>query len=388
MPDGYGIRFELDITDHDGSWITTLKPTEGLEWEYRMKRPGTLLAPVSLFDPGLAQDVPAPLTHDWQLNVQVEPSLGAFELAAGHVTSVNVVGNTQRLKVAGADWLAWLDQPYWGFDYSRSVATRLASDTAADYRSKWSAASGDTQQDVVEDMIATLCVDANDVALTPVLNGAAWAQTMDYRIDWGNSSSVLQHLTTVSDLFDPRGFDFWALWDKSIVCEGPRLLNPASVTPIYTLDNADVIVDYDWVNNGPASTYFVGYGPGTGNMTEYAQSEYAPSTALYRRWRRIANFPPGPALTGSSTITSRVASQAYLERFPQKRLLLTVRPDRLDPSQPWVGFQNFLGEAVDVDYTFPGVYHRIDSFFWVTGQRYYFKRGAPMLDLSLDQLYA
>ena len=304
MPAGVAIRFELDILDHDGSWVTTLRPAEGLEWSYRMKQPGTLLAPIAFSDPGLAADVPAPKTHDWQLNLLTDDVV-TNELAAGIVDSVNVVGNQQRVKVACVDWLAWMDQPYWGFDYDKTVAQRVASNGDSDYRAKWSGANGDTQEDIVQDLIATLGTEANDVVLTVELDGAAWSQPMDYRIEWGNQSSVLAHLTTVSSLDDPRGFDFWTTWDKRLVGYGPRKLDPSSVTPLYTLDSSDVIVDYDWVNNGPASTDFVGYGPGTGSMSEYARSVYAPSIAAYRKWRKITTFAPGPALTGLSAVTSR-----------------------------------------------------------------------------------
>ena len=133
------------------------------------------------------------------------------------------------------------------------------------------------------------------------------------------------------------------------------------------------------------TTDIIGLGSGSGNARGFYRKTVADNVTQFRRWLSIVNFQsPATDLTSDNILSNLVESGEYLE--PRKELKLTVNPDFIDGTESADGYENLLGEAVDVDVT--NEYHRIDAQFYVTGQNFYSQDGSNFLcDLTLAQIY-
>ena len=384
------VTFTVDHLEHDGSVIATFSP-HNLRWRYQMGAfgPGWIYYEIPWSDPGLTTDGWAAKRTDWQLNVLLDGA--PFPIMAGvhGPNSINTDGNV--VKVTGHDWLAWLDQPFLGFDYTLGFAAFLATSGDSELVRHWADASGDTQEDVVDGLLAPLFDDpAEQLILTPVFLGTAWLQGLDYRVFRGDSTTVLQHMAAISDLADPFGFDFWTTYDKLIYMTGPRVNSPSSVSSIYSLTGPSngIVGIPGWENRGPTAATSIAIASGVGNASRFSLKTYAPSRTTYRDWTVIRSLNRASSdLTSEDGVGYFAEGGGYQDRHPQKVLPLTIRPEVVDPSDPTAMFFNQLGQTLNVDYTFPA-YHRVDADFWITGQEFY-SDGANnwLCDLSLDQVY-
>lgn len=389
------VRFDLTILDNDGIEVAIFDRLPELAWSYKLGNVdmGDIRFSVALSDPLLTQDLFVPYGNDFQLNMRVgdaglDPDLwDSFPVHAGIITSVNVRSDEGVLRVTGKDWLHWMEQPYGSFDWSLTLAGILAGTVPVQ---NWLNAQTRTVLDGLLDSITT---GTYDLPLTHNgLADPAFSETISHTVTWDDATSVLEQWRAISSSFDPRGFDFWSTWDKTIEAYGPRLRDPATASPLYTLTGADKIVSLDWTNNGPYATDTLVFGSGTGNLRMLARdTPYTPSMDQFRRWRRIRSYSQPFQMTDQNALTNYAAG--LVDKQPQKELRMTVKPDALDPADETAGFQPFLAETVDVDYTFAGAdgqpgYHRIDAMFYVTGQEYRADdAGNWLLDLTLDQLY-
>lgn len=380
-------KYEVEIFDNAGGLVTTLDPVD-LRYEFVMKEPGSIWASFAMSDPNMSTDVFRPKINDFALNLLVDGT--PLTLMTGIVDAVNFRSEVGSVEMMGRDYLMWLDQPF-AFDAYEdftTVAALIAGATAEDFTKQWASASGATIEDVVNDLAEPLLAPAygtNTPAISLAFNGPAFAEEIDWSVYFSDSTSVLDHLRALSDAYDPIGFDFW-MEDLTLRLEGPRLIDPSAVTPIYGFYDATTILDIDWTNNGPRTTDVFGFGSGSGNVRSFARKTDADNVAQFRHWRSIVNFnSPANDLTSTNIITNLVDGGEYLE--PQKELRLRVRPDFIDGTESADGFINMLGEAVDVDYSMPG-YHRIDAQFYVVGQSYSMIDGHNhVLDLTLAQIY-
>lgn len=382
------VRFEVEIFNNSGGLVATLDPVD-LRYDFVMKEPGSMWASFPMSHPSMATDLFRPKINDFALNMIVNES-GTSTLMTGIVDSVNFRSETGAVEMTGRDYLLWLDQPYAFPAYVNytNLAALLNSTTPEDFTKQWAAADGTTIEDVVTELVEPLldpAYGANSPSISLAINGAAFTELIDWSVYFGDSTSVLDHLRALSDAYDPIGFDFW-MEDTTLRLEGPRLIDPDSVSPIYGFYDASTIVSIDWTNRGPRTTDILGFGSGSGNVRGWARKTDVDNVNQFRRWRSIVNFnSPANDLTSTNIIENLVESGEYLE--PQKELKLTVKPDFIDGTEGSDGFLNMLGEGVDVDYSMPG-YHRIDAYFYVTGQSYYLSDGHnALLDFTLAQVY-
>lgn len=381
------VRFEVDIFSNAGAFAATLDPVD-LNYQFVMKEPGSMWASFALSHPSLSEDLFRPKINDFALNMVVDESV-TVQLMTGIVDSVNFRSESGLAEMTGKDYLLWLDQPYPFTAYTTfaSISDLLATTDAEDFVKKWAAADGATMADVVGDLIDPLIAPGygdDTPSLTLAQNGAAWSELIDWSVYFGDSTSVLDHIKAISDAYDPLGFDFW-MEDTTLRLEGPRLINPLSVTPVYGFYDESTIVAIDWTNRGPMTTDIFGMGSGSGNVRGFHRKTDVDNVAQFRRWRSIVNFQsPATDLTSANIIENLVNAGEYLE--PRKELKLTVNPNFIDGTESADGFENLLGEAVDVDIT--NGYHRINAEFYVTGQNFSSQDGSNfLLDFTLAQIY-
>jgi hypothetical protein len=165
----------------------------------------------------------------------------------------------------------------------------------------------------------------------------------------------------------------------------PRLTSATSPAITYILDNSSVVVPpLDWTNNGPLETDTVVFGQAPNNTNRIGFSSYGPSQDVYRQWTQFAQA----SLASEDTIQATAAAIGFQDRFPQKDLKITVRPDLLDPIDASGGFRNLSGQAIWVTYDI-APFHTIDAAFWIKQQDFYSNDGCNWLcDLTLQQVYA
>lgn len=371
--------------DHDGTGISTITPVGGsLRWSYRMAQfggPGDIFWDVALSDSALGTDDFAPLRTDWRLLMN-----GAYVLQGGLMTSVNTGSDPSGIfgvvHCAGLDWLHYLEQPY-PFDFENVAADIIANQLTDDAQLQkvW---AGATQETVVGDLIDSVSGYEDAPAFSAIFDGTGWSNTLDKAIEFGDTTTILEHIVGVASFNDPRGFDMWVEEDKSIRMTAPRFTVPTSVSPIYTLNDANVVVPpLDWTNNGPLATDTVARETTATNTSRIGFSKYQASRDTYRRWVRIADIQ-----IGNTTLAAAAADGiGYEDRFPHKDLKITIRPDLLDSGDETAGFYQLIGQPIAVNYNI-SPYHTINANFWILEQAFYQPDACNWLcDLTLSQIY-
>lgn len=358
---------ELYVThrDHNFADLATYKAQKPT-YTFRLNDAGDIsyqLALSQLDTQGIPipRDGFAPQRTDYFLRGSTNHGQTFFGLQSGIHTSVGISADEYTVKVAGQDYMSWLDQP-WPFDYKNNTPYNL-SDTAVLFQF-WDKATA-TQQIIIEDLVASLSGDPSvyKIPITTEFNGQGFdTEFLDNAIQYFDSTSVLGHIKSIAALTDPFGFDFYMGFARILHMFYPRTTGQNSVFPIYYLNasNSD-LVHFDWANNGPVATQTVGL---TSDQF-WSYSEYPPSTALYRQRMRIAQLPETARLPAKAiAITAAIGK---LDRYPHKDLKVKIRPDSIDPFDETAGFKNLLGKCVYVYYDNPP-YHRIDAPFYITEQ--------------------
>lgn len=384
-------RFEVDHLEHDGTLIATFRPLR-LTWTYQLGQfgPGSIYYEIPWLGDGVESDGWASKRTDWTLYVVSEPDGTRWPIHAGMHAPVNLnPDRSQTIATTGYDWLWWLENPY-PWDYEETLAEKLAEDLDTTWWRRWNATDGDTVEDVVDHLIGSICQNEDEqVVIVPDYAGAAWSQTIDYAVTFGDGTPLREHIASLAGMADPRGFDMVMSWDKVLYLTGPRVIDPDAVSALYSLTGpSDGIVLPDWTNKGPVAANTVAIASGSGNTRRYSHKGYAPSTATYRDWTIVRQLNRATSdLTDDDGIEDMAEGGGYQDRHPQKELRLTIKPDLVDPSDELAMFSNQCGQALNVDYTYPG-YHRIDADFYITSQTFYSDDAGNFLcDLTLDQVY-
>lgn len=407
------VAFTVSHLDHSGNVLLTLAPVkDSLKWSHRMANvngPGELTCEFALRDPAMYSDAFAPYATDYRLNMVVNGVTLATPVQSGICTGAQMQSERGTLLFTGKDWLHWLEQPFPFNDvvvggtrgYALTVSQWLTVLDAAHY---WNASTGTnidfvkfsaTQQMVVQDLINSLIASSYDAmapALTMTFAGAHWANPVNYQIQWGDSTTVLDHLSVLSRMYDPLGFDFWVEANKGILLNNPRNTNPLSYVPIATLTDGSTIISIpSWENDGPAATETVVIGSGTGNGRPWFRDTYAPSVAQYRRWKRIVNITnPSTSIASRADVVAGLAgATGYHDRFPQKTIQIRVKPEAIDPIGTTNFFYTNVGRVINIDSSgYFSNYHRINASFYITAEDFSFDAaGNAVCDLTTEQLY-
>lgn len=394
------MRFAINHRRHDGSLIWQYENPTALSWRYQegTQGPSTISYSLALSDPGIAlfanpgvNDPFAPKRTDWEL--VVDDATGVYPLMSGPIWNVNVPFSGDTVNVTGLDWLAGLYQPYLGFDYSLPIDQVVAMLAAGSFVVSWR----DTLLETVVKAVLHNYHPAEEIVLHPWTTGSpgpsdgtCWAQHTDFSLWRTDGTTKLSALTQLAQMGSPLGFDFRVDPDKNLHMVGPRLVTPGKVMPIYSMQ-APQIVDGDWTNNGPIATDTIAVMRGSVNTSRYKRAViYQPSIDTYRRWTEFAEIDPryDVAKSNQEQVDAAAESLAQQHRNPQKELSLAVKPEAVDPSDETAFVYNHTSKAIDVDWTHPSGFHRVDGNFWINAQEYEVgDSGDLSCKLSLDQIY-
>jgi hypothetical protein len=391
---GYAPTFTVTNLNQDGSEISTFTPIGGtLKWTYRLAQsggPGDGEWSIALSDDSLTDaDQFAPYRTDWKITMHY-PGEPDEDLIAGILGPVNLNSEASgvfgQVRVTGKDWLHWLEQPFpFGYaDVVADVVTNQLLDPANLFK-QW---IGQTQETIVGDLITALDGNVGSVVFSASYEGTGWSLTLDKEVAFGDNTSVLDLILDIAKLAtvgtDQYGFDMWCDPDKTVHLFAPRVTDPAAVVPVFTLDDANVVAPpLDWTNNGPLETDTVVFGQANNNTSRIGFSDYPASQVVYRQWTQFQQV----SLAEEDAIAAAAAGIGQQDRFPQKNLKITIRPDLLDPLDPRVGFRSQLGQGILVHYPVDP-YHTIFADFYIVEQAYYTPDGCNWLcDLTLQQIY-
>lgn len=391
---GYAPTFTVTNLNHDGTEISTFTPIGGtLRWTYRLAQsggPGDAAWSIALSDPSITTaDQFAPYRTDYKITMHY-PGEADEDLQAGILGPINTgsepSGVFGQVRVTGKDWLHWLEQPY-PFGYAAVVTDVVANQLLdpANLFKQWIAKS---QTVIVDDLLTALDGNVGAVTFTPSFEGTGWTLTLDKEVAFGDNTTVLDLILDIARLAtvntDQYGFDMWCDADKTVHLVAPRVTDPSAVVPVFTLDDANVVAPpLDWTNNGPLETDTVVFGQANNNTARIGFSDYSASQTVYRQWTQFQQV----SLAEADAIAAAAAGIGLQDRFPQKNLKITIRPDLLDPLDPRVGFRNQLGQGITVHYPVTP-YHTIFADFYIVEQSYYTPDGCNWLcDLTLQQIY-
>lgn len=380
--------------NHSGGVIQVFKPVgDSLTYYFKASDVSGLTYQIAQSDL-IAADTFAPYRTDYEL--QFRYAGGAWTpVQAGIHVPVEMAANSGVVQVGGKDWGHYLEQPYFFNSYNVNADDLALGHTAflndplsatTAFIKFWAVDTG--LQTVITDLVAGT---AASIGLTPSFIGAGWAGAKPLNhepIVFQDTTNIIDHIRSLSAMFDPYGFDFFVDWDKTINFYNTRR-NPT--TPIYTLIDNSTIADIpSWRNNGPLATHVVGLGPGSPAWWAFKKDQDNINT--FRHWLRLETL--GNAIhtgKGAKRLLREVksATNDLQFLFPHKDLSITIRPQALNLVNPLDMFKNHCGDVLDIDYSGMLPYHRIDSLFWITGQDFHNdSSGNWLCDLTLQQVYA
>ena len=391
---GYAPTFTVTNLAHDGTTISEFTPIAGtLRWTYRLAQsggPGDGEWAIALSDPSITSaDQFAPFRTDWKITMHY-PGEPDEDLIAGILGPINT-GSEQsgvfgQVRCSGKDWLHWLEQPY-PFAYADVVAD-VVNNQLLDPANLFKQWIDETQETIVGDLITALDGNVGAVVFTASYEGTGWSLQLDKEVAFGDNTTILDLILDIARLAmvntNQYGFDIWCDPDKTVHLVAPRVTDPTAVVPIFTLDDANVVAPpLDWTNNGPLETDSVVFGQANNNTARIGFDSYAASQTVYRQWTQFQQV----SLAEENIIAAAAAGIGLQDRFPQKNLKITIRPDLLDPLDPRVGFRSQLGQGITVHYPI-APYHTIFADFYIVEQAYYSPDGCNWLcDLTLQQIY-
>lgn len=381
--------------DHSGNTIEIFKPVaDTLQYNFKASDVGGIGYNIAQSDL-LFPDTFAPYRTDYKL--QMRFNQGAWtNIQAGIHTPVEMASNTGTVAVSGKDWAHYLEQP-WFFTaynfgaldlaYGHQAAINDTQDASTAFCKFW---LPDTPlQTVVTDLVENGTPDS--IGLNAQFIGAGWGGLTPINfqpIVFQDQTNLIDHIRSLSAMFDPYGFDFYTDWNKNIYFYNTRR---NIGTPSYYLYDNETIQDIpSWRNNGPLATHVVGLGPGS--PAWWAIKKDVDNINVFRHWLRLEQ------LGDSNTIDHISAARLFREvesatddlqfLFPHKDIQVTIRPDTLNPLNPLDLFKNHCGDVISVDYSGFLPYHRIDANFWITEQAFRNDgAGNWSCDLGLQQIY-
>lgn len=339
MPPTYKIYHkDIDgnpIDSADGNLVGGFLAPIGLTFEKTLKEISTISYGISLSDQRfIKHDWVSPYKHDFLLVVNDGVTYKDTVILQGVITDHELQMENGLSQIAGQDYLHLLDRLNYPFD-----------PTIPDpypYKLEW---ENQTLYQILTDIFNNTVETGWGSELTysqPMyynFNGILFASditkyTQNYRIQYGDTTSLYSFLKTFSDQYP--GFDFafeyaYDFTDIYSAYDTPYLQvyvpeRSPEHTPIYSFridrdGNLPGVTDLKWHNSGPGATHALGTGAGGSFWQNY---NYQPAADLYRRLDIAPDFGDVPNLAELQRATAGALGHALA---PIYELTLTVNPE-------------------------------------------------------------
>lgn len=341
-------EFRLRIDDVDDGQVLGFWNPLDLELSVNQNEEGSITGGFGRSDPTVGRNFFGPYRNDWFLFRDTKLLASGPMINAGWTDQ-----NEGMITFAGATWHRLLDKRIWYFNPAEPDYPTLISNFI--YRSGVFPPADQKAVDralhlIVRDLLDNVEDNGNSGDPTYTIQGTTQGAVMSYEIYPFDTTSILQHIKTISE--QDNGFDF------DITYRSHNSLNFRIFSPIkdsggivFNLDR-DNIQSLTFANDGPLGTrnYVIGDGqPGT-NWGFI--DEYIPSSERFRTIESVTRF-------------GRVKNRAALERLansetartkePVLSVNLTVYPDTIPNF--WSKLDTGIRVTVDYDFGF----HNLNS---------------------------
>lgn len=304
---------------------------EHLSFDMRNSEASSISFEIPLSATGLRRDLFAPYRTDWEL-WRRGTGPGAYQLLEGGLlTEVNLASDRDSVLVNGKSWLHYLEKRVYPFDPVAYVEDR----DWASWPKQWGLGdpSGEDLRIIVEDILEAMTDESNTPQI--IFNNLNTGVYFHYKIFPADPTTIYEHIRKLSEVED--GFEF-AILPGSLEFKMYPPTRDVGIA-IYAFEPSEnefdgAVTNADWTNSGPAATVTVGYGSGSKFKKGFI-STHIPSQEQYRRLERTVDF--GDQIASQPMLNSLAASQGYQDRFPQKKLSLTILNPEFQPVNFYTG---------------------------------------------------
>lgn len=340
--------------EHDGSVIATVDP-ENLTFTFNKGEigPHEINYELSRSSPHMSHDLVGPYRTDFVLK------RGPHELMAGMHTMLGGSSEDENCKIAGKDWLHWLEKQHYPFNPGNPNQYRRSYPTTDLDHPPTGLAYQAYQQDVMHvigDILDLVVSMPYALDLTHSLGTST--HLVNYRIDLADTNTIYSMIQTFAQE-EPGGFDFWVTVGKVLTASFPRqydrdLVSADKTYAVHVFDSEEPtsgMFTVGYTNTGPEMTHILGLGSGLEHRLGYALGEPA-SEVVYRRLMESKDFGDVPNQARIERLT-RGAFKFGLE--PIHEITLTCVPDTIPNF--WTTFKPGLPIWVTAELEF----HKVDS---------------------------
>jgi len=292
-------------------------------------------------------------------------------LAGMHTMVPDGQAGDECMKVAGKDWLHYLERRHWPYDAALSYVNWPDG-----FRFKVTAAEiGQIVKDILETVrdVSPNYPDPPDddnpsYSLGFTVDVDDTGKTINFEIPPFESSSIYELVQQLSQMDHPApgsggGFDFYMSPAKVFRLVYPELGNPAA--PIYTLE-VDVaselanMLETGFTNTGPTATHVLGVGAGRATRQGGVNKHFRANSARYRRLDKIADFGDVKNL---DLLESLTAAELSFEANPIHEIPITIDPNAKDAdgADLFPGFWSTARPGKYIAVTYDLGFHKIDS---------------------------
>lgn len=382
--------FELRFSDAVyGTFVASFEPLD-LAFEIKNSEPGSFSCELPLgasqagTTVGIRRDSFAPYRTDWQLwrtGSSGQPKI----MSAGMLTSVNLNTDRDSILISGKDWLHYLQRRIYPFTPEDYVTFNPANPNG--FWDKWpkrwpevptfdpefKATNPVDLRVIVEELLlamrSAVTQAGESIGQLPItFNNSNTGTTGTYEIYPGDSTTIFDHIKTLSEMKDGFEFDIHPISLEFRIWSPRR--DPNDGVPIWwirrhptdlTNEQSGAIIDFDWTNDGPEGTYLIGLGT---KEHKVGATWTDPQTLEKFRWMdKVYDYGE---LAPKDMILNKLKDQNDL--WPQKKLGLTLlNPEFMSPSFYTGGRpRNLIGARVRVTHNF-APYHTVDAYFRING---------------------
>lgn len=375
-------QFDLQVRDIGGHVVGTWKPLD-IDLQITQNEAGSVTGAFARSDPTVKRNFFGPYRNDWFFYRD------SRLLASGPMTQAGWDDSEEGIiTFAGKTWEHLLEKRIWYFDAAEPDFETLISNFI--YRSGVFPPADKKPilrnlDKIVRDLLDNVEDNGNSSDPTYTISGSSGSEKMTYEIFPFDTTSILQHIKTISE--QDEGFDFEIDY-RSAYNLTFRIFHPIKEVGgiTYHLDRTNV-TSMQFANDGPIGTrnYVIGDGqPGTNwGLID----EYIPSSERFRTIETVTRFG---RIKDRDALQKLSDSEAGRTKEPVLSVNLTVYPDTIPNF--WAKLDTGIKITIDYDFGFHNLNSDPDdaggfTFWRVKGYNLKVNRqGDPVVSFNLHRV--
>ena len=292
--------FVVRHLDHNFAGLGEAIP-EQLQYTYTLAEPSTVQYELDI-------------NHNLATRASVQPYVTDFlllrngtEFLGGLHTGVSLDEVLIRLQISGKDYKHYLEKRQFPFDPTDLTAytfEKPATDVFV----------------IAEAILAVVLAETNSLQMF-YANGLL-GQTIDYRIDPGDSETIYEKISQFAEA-DTNGFDWLVTHDRWVRFYAPQ----KGAANSYIFERGKNLEALSFEDNGPVGNHCLGLGAGTASRLG-SVVDNAASQATYRRLDKVMDF--GAAVIDQAALDDLATGMAAGHGMPRLKIQAEVVFDYID----------------------------------------------------------